>query len=163
MTLKKRLLQDPKLRVTYNSAIEDYIIKGYAERVEANLPTVTNDQWYIPHHSVFNPKKPDKLRVVFDCAAVYNGVSLNKQLLKGPDLVNSLIGVLLRFRMGALAVVADIEAMFHQVKVPLKDRDRLRFLWWPNGESESEPEVFRMTVHLFGAASSPSCDSYALQ
>lgn len=25
--------------------------------------------WYLPHHSVVNPHKPDKLHVVFDAAA----------------------------------------------------------------------------------------------
>ena len=46
---------------------------------------------------VVNPKKPEKLRVVFDCAAKYKGRSLNEELLQGPDLNNTLVGVLLRF------------------------------------------------------------------
>lgn len=36
--------------------------------------------WYIPHHGVYHPKK-HKLRVVFDCGASYQGVTLNEQLL----------------------------------------------------------------------------------
>ena len=54
--------------------------------------------WYIPHHGVYHPKKPDKLRVVFDCSAEFQGHSLNRHLLQGPDLTNSLVGVLCRFR-----------------------------------------------------------------
>ncbi|GAA6096907.1 uncharacterized protein LOC110438294, partial, partial [Tachysurus ichikawai] len=53
--------------------------------------------------------------------------------------------------------------MSHQVKVAEEDVDFLRFLWWPDGEISKEPIPFRMTVHLFGAVSSPSCACYALR
>ena len=78
---------------------------------------------------MLNPNKPDKVRVVFDCPAVFHGTSLNDQLLLGPDLTNSLVGVLLRIRENPVAVMADIEAMFHQVRVTPNDYDALRFLW----------------------------------
>ena len=48
-------------------------------------------------------------------------------LKTGPDLLNQLVGILLRFRTGRVAVAGDIRAMFHQVRVPEKDRDSLRF------------------------------------
>ena len=67
--------------------------------------------------------------------------------MKGPDLVNRLLGVLLRFRKDRVAIVADIESMFHQVRCTPKDRDSLRFLWWPNGDLNAEPAHFRMNVH----------------
>jgi len=53
-----------------------------------------------------------KFRVAHDCAARYQGVALNDKLLQGPDLTNSLVGVLLRFRQGKIAFTADIKAMF---------------------------------------------------
>ena len=68
--------------------------------------------------------------MVFDAAAKFNGASLNDQLYQGPDLANSLTGVLIRFRQDKVAFIADLEAMFHQVKVLPKDADALRFLWW---------------------------------
>ena len=107
--------------------------------------------------------KPDKLRVVFDCPARYKGTSLNDQLLSGPDLTNSLVGVLIRFRQEPVAVMSDIKQMFHQVKVDPKDNDAFRFLWWPDGDLSKEPQDYQMLVHLFGATSSPSCASYALK
>ena len=110
-----------------------------------------------------NPKKPEKFRIVFDCAAEFNGTSLNKEVLKGPDFMNKLLGVLLRFRENRIAVMGDIEAMFLQVFVSEHHRDALRFLWWKNGDPTQEPEVFRMTAHLFGGVWCPSCASYALR
>lgn len=102
-------------------------------------------------HPVFHPHKPDKVRVVFDCAAKYKGTSLNEQLLSGPDLTNSLVGVLSRFREELVALVADIEGMFHQVRVKPEDHDALRFMWWPDDDLSKETIEYTMQVHLFGS------------
>ncbi|XP_071948772.1 uncharacterized protein [Antedon mediterranea] len=53
--------------------------------------------------------------------------------------------------------------MFYQVKVPEKHRNLFRFFWWSGGDLEATPIKYRMTVHLFGATSSPSCANFALQ
>ena len=88
---------------------------------------------------------------------------LNDFLMKGPDLMNSLVGVLLRFRSEKIPLVADVESMFYQIRVFPPDKDALRFFWWPHGTLETKPLVFRMTVHLFGAKSSQSCASFCLR
>ena len=96
------------------------------------------------------------------CSIVRHGIkvltSLNNELLQGPDLTNSLVDVLLRFREEKVAVMADIESMFMMVKVPQKDRNLFQFLWWPNGDMNmnADSEEYRMTRHIFGATSSPS-------
>ncbi|XP_047502961.1 uncharacterized protein LOC125048341 [Penaeus chinensis] len=139
-------------------------VNGYAEEAPCQGLNFNDGRvWYIPHHGVYHPKKPDKIRVVFDCSAVYKSESLNKNLLQGPDLTNNLIGVLCRFRKEHVAIACDIEAMFHQVKVKPDHRDLLRFLWWENGDPDSTIKEYRMTVHLFGATSSPSVASFALK
>ena len=142
--------------------MEEMLKKCYAEDVPDGA-TREDRVWYLPHHGVRHPQKPEKLRVVFDCAAKFHDASLNDRLLQGPDLTNDLLDVLMRFREGAVAFTADVEAMFYQVKVPPEDRDFLRFLWWPEGNLKMRPKTYRMTVHLFGACSSPSCASYALK
>ena len=69
----------------------------------------------------------------------------------------------MRFRKERVALVADVEAMFHQVFVKPSHVDALRFLWWPIGEIDQEPVVHRMLVHIFGAKSSPTCANFALK
>ena len=59
--------------------------------------------------------------------------------------------------------MGDVQSMFHQVSVPEEDRDLLRFLWWPKGDFTKKLEEYRMTVYLFGAASSPSCANFAMR
>ena len=160
--LKRKLCRDERLLQDYTSFMDEMLKKGYAEEVPEEA-TQEGKVWYLPHHGVRHPQKPEKLRVVFDCAAKFHDTSLNDRLLQGPDLANDLLDVLMRFREGAAAFTADVEAMFYQVKVPSEDRDFLRFLWWPEGDLKMRPKAYRMTVHLFGACSSPSCASYALK
>ena len=100
--------------------------------------------------------------IVFDPGASFKGTSLNDNLLQGPDLTGNLLGVLTRFREGPIAVIADIHAMFHQVKVSPEDRDSLLFFWWDNNNIVFTPKEYQMLVHLFWATSSPSCCSFAL-
>ena len=116
--LNHRLKKDSKYRSHYETFMKDMIDKGQAEKVPDNELHLDNGRvWYIPHHGVYHPQKPDKIRVVFDASAEFNGESLNKHLLQGPDLTNNLTGVLCRFRKETVAFTCDVEGMFHQVYV----------------------------------------------
>ncbi|KAJ8356219.1 hypothetical protein SKAU_G00190130 [Synaphobranchus kaupii] len=97
--LKKKLIKNPEFQTDYNAFMQDVISKDYAAKVSIeNLWCKDGEVWYIPYHGVYHPKKK-KIRVVFDCTATYQGVSLNNQLLQGPDLTNTLVGVLTRRRL----------------------------------------------------------------
>ena len=159
-SLKKRLESDKNLQERYSDTMEDLIVKGYARKVQKeDIP----GKWFLPHHPVINPHKPEKTRIVFDCAAKYRNISLNECVHQGPDLTNNLVGILMRFRQERVAIMGDIEAMFHQVKVSEKDTDVLRFLWWENRDMSKIPSEYMMTAHLFGGTWSPSCCSFALR
>ena len=156
--LNKRLSKQGLTEV-YDQNVRVMFEKGYAEPVpepEINLKDGT--VWYLPHHPVLNKK--GKVRPVFDCAAKYQGISLNSQCYQGPDLTNKLMGVLLRFRQFKYAITADIEAMYLQVKIPESDRNALRFLWYDDAGSLTE---YRMNSHLFGGVWSASSSAFALK
>ena len=158
--LKRRFERDEKFKDDYISSVSTLLEKGYARKVSCVYPEGSN--WFIPHHGVYHPRKK-KLRVVWDCSSSTGGVSLNDLLLQGPDLTNDLLGVLIRFREEKVAFMADIEAMFYQVKVPKNQRGFFQFLWWEDGDTSRPFERYEMCVHVFGATSSPSCSNYALK
>ncbi|XP_061642390.1 uncharacterized protein LOC133484185 [Phyllopteryx taeniolatus] len=153
--LKRKFNKDEKYKKDHVLYMNDIIERGEVE--EVHNEGTKDEQWYIPHHGIYNPKKPTKLWVEFDCSAKQNGTSLNDHLLQGPDVINNLNGINLRFRQCPIALMCDIEKMFH---VEGRESDYLRFLWWKNGDTSTQPQTYRMKVHLFGATSSPGCANY---
>ncbi|XP_071088920.1 uncharacterized protein [Haliotis cracherodii] len=161
---RKKMLASETYHRDYTVFINNLLEKGFAYPVpDDELSASADNVWYLPHHGIYHPRKPEKIRVVFDCSARYEGSSLNDRLLQGPDLTNSLIGVLTRFRTEPVAFMSDVEAMFYQVKVPVSQHDHLRFLWWPEGNLDTDFKEYRMAVHIFGAVSSPSISNFALK
>ena len=162
--LERRLIDDPSLAAAYSKVMNDYIDSKHGRKLtpaEASIEPIGRT-WYVAHHAVFNPNKPGKCRVVFDGSLKFMGYSLNSELLKGPDFLPNLPGVLLRFRRHAIAIVADIEKMFLQVRVRAEDGPAFRYLWRTPGSREP-PDTYQMDVQIFGAVSSPSICSYVLR
>jgi hypothetical protein len=128
-SLEKRFARDPAFAERYSRVMNEYISLGHAVLLDVNNSIRKGFTWYLPHHGVTNPNKPEKVRVVFNPSARYKGTSLNEQLFKGPDLLTCLIGVLLRFRQFPVPISGDIEKMYHQVLVPKQQQSLFRFLW----------------------------------
>ncbi|XP_048486344.1 uncharacterized protein LOC119693582 [Plutella xylostella] len=150
-SLERNLDRDPELKKKYEESMENMLKSGYAEPA-TTLPT-QDRTCYLPHFAVCNPEKK-KIRLVHDAAAKSHGRSLNDMLLTGPDLLQSLPGVVMRFRQHPYAVSADIKEMFIQIRIKECDRDALRFLW-RGDRREGTPDEYRMTSVIFGASSSP--------
>ena len=94
-----------------------------------------------------------------ECGAVFKNQSPNQHLYQGPDLTNNLSGMMCRFRKVPVAFTCDIEAMFYQIEVdPV-----YKTFWWKAGDTDSEVVERKMTVHLFGATSSPSVANFVLR
>ncbi|XP_078380254.1 uncharacterized protein LOC144663213 [Oculina patagonica] len=161
-TLKKK----PQMERDYLDFMEKILSKGHASPVpheEVMSKNQSGKVWYLPHFGVYHPKKPTQIRVVFDSSAEFEGVSLNKELLSGPDMMNSLLGVLIRFRTETTAVMCDIEQMFHSFYVAPCHRDYLRFLWFQDNEIGKPIIEYRMNVHLFGNGPSPAVATFGLR
>ncbi|XP_062700521.1 uncharacterized protein LOC134284941 isoform X2 [Aedes albopictus] len=158
--LDRRMQRDDDLAQVLNAKINDYLAKGYIRKLTAEeLESPCNRVWYLPIFPVVNPNKPGKIRLVWDAAAKIHGVCLNSVLLKGPDLLVSLLSVLVRFREFRVAVSGDIREMYHQVLMRPADQHCLRFLWKDN-EDATAPSTYVMQVMSFGACCSPSTAQY---
>ena len=85
-------------------------------------------QWFLPHFPVVRSDNcTTKVRVVFDAAAPWNGVSLNYTMHTGPALQGDIVDVLLRFSLEPVAFVGDISEMFLQVGIKHEDRRYHRY------------------------------------
>ena len=136
-SLEKTLARNKNLKSKYHKTVKQYTDSNHATEIPPKYITPEKTSTtpiinYIPNHAVLNQHKPDKVRVVYDAAANYKNCSLNDHLLKGPDLLNNLVSIVIRFRLGQFAVISDIEQMFHQVRGREEGRDALRFLWREN-------------------------------
>ena len=62
-SLQKKMGQISQFKADYVAFIQDMIDKGYAEEVlEQNVKD--GQECYIPHHGVYHPRKPGKIRIV---------------------------------------------------------------------------------------------------
>ncbi|XP_053699370.1 uncharacterized protein LOC128746343 [Sabethes cyaneus] len=135
--------------------IDEYHEKGYPHLATAEelAKTEPGKVWYLPLNVVQNPKKPEKVRLIWDAAADVQGVSLNSKLLKGPDMLVPLMSVLVGFRERRIAFGGDVRQMYHQLQMIAQDKRFLRFLFRKN--VQDPPSVYVMDVATFGSTSSP--------
>ena len=80
MGLKRQFMKDNKFFQDYLKFMDNLLRKGYAKRSD---PSTSEKTWYIPHHGVYHPSKPGKIRVVFNCSAEYQRRSIDKEWLSG--------------------------------------------------------------------------------
>ena len=161
-SLEKRLEKNLNLKTQYASDIRSDVEKGYVVPVSPHdSKNRSYREWYVPHHPALNPNKPGKVWRVLNGASRFHGISLNNSLLVGPDLLQNLLFVLMRFREHKYAIFADIEGMFMQVGLLESDQRSLRFLW--REDPTSDTSVFQYTRHIFGAKNSPTCANYVLR
>lgn len=81
--------------------------------------------------------------------------------MKGPDLLNSLFGVTLRFRENEFAVTGDISKLYHRVFIPEQDQ-YVHLYPWRNIETNRESDVYVKTVLTFGDKPAPAMAQIAL-
>lgn len=128
MSLRKTLKRKPEMKEHFVEFMKKTFSKGHAEKAPPLIPTksvgIPQALAFTTHRS--QVKSESSLIQVLSVEMCL----LIKCCLKFPDLNNSLVGVLLRFRGEPYAVMTDVEQMFHNFMVSEDHRDYLRFLWF---------------------------------
>ena len=108
---EKRLKKNPELAAACDKQIKGMSETNFSRKLsKEELEKYTGPVHYIPHHAVIRPEsKSTPVRIVFNSSLVCQGHALNDFWLKGPDLLNSLFGVIFRFREREVAVIGDIQ------------------------------------------------------
>ena len=159
-SILQRLVKIPTLLEKCDAIIKEQLNKGIIERV-----TDETDEGplkhYIPHHPVITPSKTTtKVRVVYDASAKtrISNKSLNECLYRGPVMLPSLYGLLLRFRLSPIGIVSDVEKAFLNIGLQASDRDVTRFLWLKDTANKTVTnniQACRFCRIPFGVVSSP--------
>ncbi|XP_035224446.1 uncharacterized protein LOC118197069 [Stegodyphus dumicola] len=156
---ERRLLSTTR-RLKKLSKFEDYDLVFKEWQKENVIQEVSKKELeevgghYLCHHPGIKLESvTTSIRPVFDASCkVGRAPSLNDCLFKGPNLIEEIPAILLRFREKAIAVVSDIRKAFLQTEVKEEDRRILRFLWW---EKANKIKVYQHNRVLFGATCSP--------
>ncbi|XP_021947122.1 uncharacterized protein LOC110845069 [Folsomia candida] len=137
----------------YDEVFESWRKEGIIEEIADDDEVFSH---YLPHRAVIKPDSiTTPIRPVFDASCKTKRTpSLNESLEKGPNLLEQIPDVLLRFRRGQIGVTSDIRKAFLQIKVTPEDTNYLRFLWWEDW-SKKKLRIFRHLCVVFGVNCSP--------
>ncbi|UYV63749.1 hypothetical protein LAZ67_2005488 [Cordylochernes scorpioides] len=138
----------------YNKIFEEWEENRIIERIQ----TVQYDTlgYFLPHRAaVKSDSSTTPVRPAFGASCkTKGGWSLNDCLAKGPNLLELIPDIMLRFRLNKISIVSDIEKAFLQISVVKEDRQYLRFLWWEDGKQENL-RIYQHKRVVFGVTSSP--------
>lgn len=145
-----RKLENDHLLLPYQRIFEEWESEGIIEKISID----STEGHYLPHRPVIKDESATtKIRPVFDASAhEKDKPSLNHCLEKGPNFIELIPSVLLRFRENKIGVVSDIRKAFLQINLHEQDRNFVKFLWI---NSEGQEVTFRHKRVVFGLSSSP--------
>ena len=162
MKFGEKLERDPVLKAGSFKQMNMTIADDHIRVLDSLEAPIGHPVCYLPNLVVVKPNKPGKFRICQDAAAKVGVHSLNHYLFSGPDLLNKLITVIMRFRQKRYTLSADISNFFYQIKIDPRDASALRYLWWTD-ETLRQIVIHESTRHIFGIKSSPTIANYILK
>ncbi len=151
-----RKLQSQGKYDDYDVILKAWESEGIISKVDPMSSNEKKKIHYVPHRAVLKPEsRTTPVRPVFDASCkVGRTPSLNDCLEKGPNLLELIPSILLRFRMGRIGVISDIRKAFLMIEINEEDRDSVRFLWWEDPVKKTVT-VYRHNRVVFGMNCSP--------
>uniref|UniRef100_A0A0N4WPR2 Reverse transcriptase domain-containing protein n=1 Tax=Haemonchus placei TaxID=6290 RepID=A0A0N4WPR2_HAEPC len=159
-TTVAKIQENSELLEQYHGTFMNQLALSIIEEVDPNAQPVGRRVRSLLDQAVITPQnETTKLRVVFDASAHRRGCSsLNSVLHRGPVILPSLYDILLRFRIGKIALTSDVEKAFLQVRLQPQDRDVTGLLWLhcsQAGVSADNIVTYRFTRVTFELSCSP--------
>ena len=149
--IAQRLWQSLKrdgLLETYNEEIEKYLQRGtFVELSQEEIDSYEGPHQYIVHHAVLKDSKTTPCRVVTNSSFNNGGHSLNSCLPKGPNSLNSMLEITLRFRCHEVAFMYDLSKAYNSMRTGIIERHLRRFVW-RNSETEAWRDYAIDRVHF---------------
>ncbi|XP_032410348.1 uncharacterized protein LOC116714123 isoform X3 [Xiphophorus hellerii] len=135
---ERRLNKEPEWKTVYANQVHEMVERKAAIKLtEDTLNNWKGPVWYVNHQVAPNPHSvTTPVRLVWNSSQRFEGLSMNDILLKGPDVLNPIRAVLLRFRRGLHAALGDIKKMYNSVWLEDLERHLHRFLWRDGSEEE---------------------------
>ncbi|UYV67038.1 hypothetical protein LAZ67_4003743 [Cordylochernes scorpioides] len=156
LSLERRFHQNPVYSQHVREFMQEYLNLGHMEVInEIEQEQPSHQVYYMPYHAVLRDQSTTtKLRVVFDASAkTSTGLSLNDLLYCGPKLQEDIFNILIKFRTYSIALTADIEKMYRQIRLNPADCCFQRILW---RASPNEPiKEYQLATVTYGTTSAP--------
>ena len=161
---EKRLSKDKRAAEKYNEQFDDFLKRGiFKEITKEDERNYDGPIFYITHHEVFKPgSSSTPVRLVINSSLKYNNISLNDILMKGPNSLNDLFGIQLRFRIHEVALVGDIQKIYHTIHTTELER-HLRRVLWRNMRTEEEFKTYGIERVTFGDKPAAAISTVAIQ
>ncbi|XP_033975580.1 uncharacterized protein LOC117473794 isoform X2 [Trematomus bernacchii] len=137
---EKQLAKAPEWKSAYKAQVHDMVDRGAAIKLtKEQIMTWKGPVWFVSHLIAPNPHSTTTpVRLVWNSSQKFRGTSMNDLLMKGPDVLNQIRAVLLRFRGGTNAALGDIRKMYNSVWLEDREMHLHRFLWRDSEDKELE-------------------------
>ena len=150
LSMEKRMRNRPGLWEEFEKSVLDWVEKDYARLLDFSCRF---EGFFIPTFMVIREdKSTTKYRLIMNGKFEFRTKSINNYLLSGPNVMNRLDEVLIRFRYHKYVLTCDVSNMFLRVRVPERDRKFLRFFF---RTGTGDLKVVEMCSHAFGLTQSP--------
>ena len=152
-SIERRLIRDKAHLEAYNSEFKKFIDRGAISRIiQQEMDEYSEPISYVTHLPVHKPESATTtLRIVTNTSFINETVKLspNNCMLEGPNALNSLLEILIGFRINEVALVYDLKKAYQSIAKGEVERHVRRVLWrW--GDTSADREVYGYNVVTFG-------------
>lgn len=153
LQLEKRLIKIGK-HDEFVRAIQDFVDANHM-REATNKESAEGIGYFVPVQVVFKEtSETTKVRPVFDASAKSsNGKSMNDYMMVGPTIQQDLFSVLTSWRKHKIAMTADIEKMYRQIRIDDRDVVFQKILFRENVHERLKQYV--ISTVMFGNSAAP--------